>query len=209
MYGSTVDGGAPRARRPPAAPAVAAMVAAGLSALGLAVALCLISMRSPSTVTLVNFPEHTADGQPISPPLMDHLSYGVGNEDRIERRANWALKVIGQMDGTGLQAMIANGTIASEADVVDPQLVEEVHEAMDAQNKEVDLNAPASEPFPFETAAGGDEEAEEGEAGGDAEEEGAGGGEDEAATNSEEEEGAGAGDDETAANDDEEEGSSA
>jgi hypothetical protein len=114
-----------------------AMVAVGLSALGLVMAVCLVSMHSASTVALVNFPEHTADGQPISPPLMDHISRGVGNEDRIERRANWALKVIGKMDGTGLQAMIANGTIDSEGDVVDPELVEEVHEAMDSQNKEV------------------------------------------------------------------------
>ena len=37
------------------------------------------------------------DGSPQHPPLYDHTFWGVGNEDRIERRANWALRVIGQV----------------------------------------------------------------------------------------------------------------
>jgi hypothetical protein len=133
----------------------------GLSAMGLVVAVCLISVHTASPVAMVNFPEVASDGSPIHPPISDHIMWGVGNEDRIERRANWALKVIGKMNGTALEAMIANGTIGSEAEVVDPALVAEIHQAMDEQNREVDLNAPASEAFPFEAAqaaAGGDEE---------------------------------------------------
>ena len=48
------------------------------------------------------------------------------------------LKVIGKMNGTLLEAMITNGTISSEAEVVDPALVSEIHQAMDEQSKEFD-----------------------------------------------------------------------
>ena len=65
----------------------------GLSALGLVVAVCLISVHTASPVAMVNFPEVASDGSPMHPPLYDHVMFGVGNEDRIERRANWALKV--------------------------------------------------------------------------------------------------------------------
>ena len=221
------------------------IVTLGLSALGLVVAVCLVSAHTASPVAMVNFPEvlrpralsgcarvapcarprpravcvpnaprHrsqvAADGSPQHPPLYDHTFWGVGNEDRIERRANWALKVIGKMNGTALEAMIANGTIGSEAEVVDPALVSEIHQAMDEQNREFDINAPASDPFPFEAAQaaaaegedeGADDEEDEGAEEGD-EDEAAEGDEDEAAEGDEDE--AAEGDEEPAAEGDEE-----
>ena len=152
------------------------------------------SLSSGDQFTLDFFAQVAADGSPQHPPLYDHTFWGVGNEDRIERRANWALKVIGKMNGTLLEAMIANGTIGSEvilayatplecntckirstsnrrfvqgrsmlschwawndcltpaivlrpqAEVVDPALVSEIHQAMNEQNREVDLNAPGT-----------------------------------------------------------------
>eukprot|EP00960_Hanusia_phi_P021631 640939-Hanusia_phi.AAC.1 len=119
------------------------------------------------------------------PPLFDHTFWGVGNEDRIERRASkrfsltrcfcscadfaadWALRAIGKMNGlqrrcrhrhclmlpagTLIEAMIANGTIASESEVcsqrvamisifphflwqaIDPALIAEIHQAQHEQ----------------------------------------------------------------------------
>eukprot|EP00802_Teleaulax_amphioxeia_P019134 Tamp_19355.p2 GENE.Tamp_19355~~Tamp_19355.p2 ORF type:complete len:263 (-),score=96.16 Tamp_19355:474-1262(-) len=198
-----------RSRRP-ASTAAALIVTLGLSALGLVVAVCLVSAHTASPVAMVNFPEVAADGSPQHPPLYDHTFWGVGNEDRIERRANWALKVIGKMNGTALEAMIANGTIGSEAEVVDPALVSEIHQAMDEQNREFDINAPASDPFPFEAAQaaaaegedeGADDDEDEGAEEGD-EDEAAEGDEDEAAEGDEDE--AAEGDEEPAAEGDEE-----
>ena len=49
-----------------------------------------------SVLTLL--PRHgQASEDPQHPPMYDHTFFGVGNEDRIERRANWALRVIGQV----------------------------------------------------------------------------------------------------------------
>lgn len=175
-YGATEAVRVERAHRP--ASGAAAMIATlAISGMGLVVAVLLISAHTTSPVSMVGaivdgdekppqawsmkewqgpqFPQTTdrlEDGSPRKPPLMDHLDWGVGKEDRIERRANWALRVIGKMNGTLLESMIANGTIGGEAEVVDPELVEEIHQAMDEQSKEIDLNAPASEPFPFEAA---------------------------------------------------------
>jgi hypothetical protein len=118
------------------------IVTLGLSALGLAVAVCLVSAHTASPVALefeaehsganVHFPEVCVRGagphvppvvsmpgcgcasvmcsvltllprhgqaseDPQHPPMSDHTNFGVGNEDRIERRANWALRVIGQV----------------------------------------------------------------------------------------------------------------
>ena len=73
----------------------------GLSALGLVVAVCLISVHTASPVAMVNFPEVAPDGSPMHPPLYDHVMFGIGNEDRIERRANWALKVTSRVKRVG------------------------------------------------------------------------------------------------------------
>lgn len=154
--------GAVRTRQP-ASPAVAVIATVGVAALGLVVAACLVAVHTAAPAALVDFPEHTEDGAPLAPPVMDHVMLGTGPEDRLGRRANWALHVIGKMDGTGLDALIANGTIASEAEVVDPAMVEEIHAAMDEQSKEFDINAPASEPFPFEAAMGDSSEEGAGE----------------------------------------------
>ncbi|EKX45912.1 hypothetical protein GUITHDRAFT_152603 [Guillardia theta CCMP2712] len=148
----------------------AVMIAACAAAMGLVVAVSMIWMsQSSSAVALeVNMPEEN------HPPLFDHTFWGVGNEDRIERRANWALRAIGKMNGTLIEAMIANGTIASESEAIDPALIAEIHQAQHEQDMESDINAPAPERFPFEqdtpaaeegTEAEGSEEGAEGEEG--------------------------------------------
>ena len=78
--------GAVRTRQP-ASPAAAVIATVGVAALGLVVAACLVAVHTATPAALVDFPEHTEDGAPLAPPVMDHVMLGTGPEDRLGRRA--------------------------------------------------------------------------------------------------------------------------
>ncbi|KAJ1485467.1 hypothetical protein T484DRAFT_2423771 [Baffinella frigidus] len=139
----------------------ALQVAAALSASGLGILMALLLVSPPQAGRTGLMQQMLI---PMRPPAMDHVTLGVGNEEVNEKTANWALKVLGGMNGTLIEALIANGTIAHPGEAVDAKLVAEIHQAQHEQDIESDPNAAMPEPFAFEEyqteedAAGADEE---------------------------------------------------
>ena len=124
-------------------------VASALAAcsLGIIMALMLVSARAPAHGQRVGLLQQMLI--PMRPPSMDHNPLGVGNEEASDANAVWALKALGLTNGTLLEALINNGTIAHEGEAIDPSLVAEIHAAQHQQALETDPNAPEPQVFPF------------------------------------------------------------